>query len=180
MRRWRRDPFYQLETPVFIIHEGQDDPKKCTAKKLERKHMAYLVRERDVPGGAILLHPYAQQAVSPADVQASENGIVGVDCSWERAEEVFERLQCISEPRALPYLLAANPVNYGKPWVLSTAEAIAATLHIVGKQDEAERLLSKFSWHQSFWDLNREPLDAYAACKDSSEVVDVQSEFVQG
>lgn len=174
MRRPRGvgDPFSPLETPILIIYEGQDDPKKCTAKKLERHHMARLVpSEREVPAGSLLLHPYAQQAVSPADRALTDEAIVGLDCSWAHAEQVFERLQGIAEPRALPYLLAANPVNYGKPWVLSTAEAIAATLYIVGKQGEATQLLSKFGFHESFWATNREPLEAYAACADSSEVV---------
>jgi len=77
----------------------------------------------------------------------------------------------------LPYLLAANPVNYGKPFVLSSVEAFAAALVILGHPDEAVSILSKFAWGEQFMVLNREPLAAYAAAEDSSGVVAAQAEF---
>lgn len=166
-----RDPLCPIEATVLIIYEGQDDPRKCTARKLAKFHMAQLVDERQVPAGTLVLDPFAEQALSPADRPLAERAVVGVDCSWEHAREVFGRLRARSEHRALPYLLAANPVNYGKPGKLTTAEAIAATLYICGFQAEAKELLSKIGWHDSFWELNQEPLDAYAACADSREVV---------
>jgi pre-rRNA-processing protein TSR3 len=68
-------------------------------------------------------------------------------------------------------------VNYGKPFVLSSVEAFAAALVILGHPDEAHAVLAKFAWGEQFMTLNREPLNAYAAAVDSSGVVAAQAEF---
>jgi pre-rRNA-processing protein TSR3 len=80
--------------------------------------------------------------------------------------------------RALPFLVAANPVNYGKPFRLTTVEAFAAALVILGDREQAEQVLSKFTWGETFLELNAEPLRRYADCADSTEVVAVQQEYL--
>jgi len=79
----------------------------------------------------------------------------------------------------LPYLIAANPVNYGVPTKLSTVEALSAALYIVGFKEKAEQLLSKFKWGPNFIVLNQEFLEGYARAKDSAEVVELQRGFIR-
>jgi pre-rRNA-processing protein TSR3 len=90
---------------------------------------------------------------------------------------VFKRLRRMKQ-RALPYLVAANPVNFGKPFKLTTVEAFAATLYILGEDEQASRVLGKFNWGHTFSELNRELLRAYSCAKDSSEVIAIQSEYL--
>ena len=55
---------------------------------------------------------------------------------------------------SVPYLLATNPVNYGKPWKLNCVEALAAAFYITGYEDYGRRLLQGFGWGDSFWKVN--------------------------
>lgn len=161
---------------LFAYHAGQCDPKKCTSLKIARFGLVKLVpRTTSLPAGVVLLTPEAERALSPADSpRAARIGLAVLDVSWKRG--IFPRV-ARGVPRALPYLLAANPVNYGKPYVLSSAEAFAAALVVLGREDEAWRLLSKFAWGEQFLRLNHEPLEAYRGARDSAEVVKAQSLF---
>lgn len=158
---------------LVVYHVSQDDPKKNTARKLARFQLAELVERVDrMPRGAILLDPYAERALSPEDIQiAQTRGVVALDCSWRLAEQVFPKARKKAESRALPYLMAANPVNYGKAFQLSTAEALAATCAILREPDQAASLMSKFIWGPTFLALNANPLRDYASSETSREVV---------
>ena len=102
-----------------------------------------------------------------------------VDCSWAKIDETpFSRMKS-GFPRLLPYLVAANPVNYGKPCKLNCVEALAAAFYITGHKEIAKKYLNKFSWGHSFISLNEVLLDQYANCKDGDEVIRVQEEFLE-
>lgn len=80
----------------------------------------------------------------------------------------------------VPYLVAANTVNYGRPYKLNCAEALAAGLWICGFPDDAHLVMSKFGYGEEFLRLNADLLEAYAACKDGMEVIEVQNRFLEG
>jgi len=158
---------------LHVRYEGDDDPDKCTARKLAKFDLAELHRSNRATPYGLVLDPHAEQALSPAD---DPDTLVALDCSWESAD--VDAFDLRGEHRALPFLVAANPVNFGKPFALTTVEALAAALCILGERDHAERILAKFTWGETFLELNDEPLRRYADCADSTEVVAVQDDYL--
>ena len=158
---------------LHVRYVGDDDPEKCTARKLARFDLVTLHEsDRATPRGTVL-DPHAERALSPADDPAR---LVALDCSWTSADP--EAFSLTGRRRALPFLVAANPINHGRPFRLTTVEALAGALSILGERDRAADLLSKFTWGHTFLELNEEPLRRYADCADSNEVVAVQSEYL--
>lgn len=167
--------------PVHVYHTGQDDPKKNTAIKLGRAGKAQLYDDvKRSPRHAVLLNPFAKKALSREDHEdMRKHGLLALDCSWKQAEAAFPVLLGSTRSRALPFLVAANPVNYGRPFVLSTAEALGAALYIVGEQRQARDLLSAVPFGDLFLHLNKNPLDDYAKCATSGEVVAAQMLYLE-
>ena len=161
---------------LVVYHLGQDNPKKCTAKKLAKFGMARIVKHlKRVPHNHILLSPFSKKALSPEDRKF--DGILAIDCSWKNAREVFSKMERRNS-RALPYIVAANPVNYGKPMKLTTAEAFAAALYILGDKKGANMLMNKFKWGVHFLELNMEPLERYRNARTSEEVVSIMEDYL--
>jgi pre-rRNA-processing protein TSR3 len=161
--------------PLYAYRDNSCDPRKCTVKKLERAGFVKIfTRLSQVPHNTLLLDPTAEQALSPAD--RFVKSLTVLDCSWvvlDTGQVSSWRIR-----RALPFLVAANPVNFGKPCTLSSVEALAAALFIMGEKDRAEQILAKLSWGIRFLEVNREPLELYAEAKDSTEIVKIQSLFI--
>jgi len=162
---------------LYVYDLNEDDAKKCTAKKLAKFGMVKIVkRARELPSHAVLLSPLSKKALSMED--ANIKNIVAIDCSWKNADKFFKKFRHRMKERALPYLVAANPTNYGRPYKLSTAEALAAALYIFGNEEMAKQILSKFKWGEHFLQLNKMPLDDYRKAKSSAEVVKAMEEYI--
>ncbi|KAI4317227.1 hypothetical protein L6164_025116 [Bauhinia variegata] len=157
---------------------GQCDIKRCTGRKLARFGLLKELRVSNGFGG-IVLSPVGKQCVSREDYALiKQKGLAVVDCSWARLDDVpFVRLRCTA-PRLLPWLVAANPVNYGRPCELSCVEALSAALTICGEEETANLLLGKFKWGHAFMSLNRELLKAYSNCQNSTDIIAVQNAWL--
>lgn len=164
---------------LYMWDFGQCDARRCSGRKLARFGLARCLRTNQ-PCRGVVLTPTADTAISPADRErAEQSGLCVVDCSWARVDEVpFGKLK-VGVGRLLPFLVAANPVNYGRPLKLSCAEAWAAALYIMGWKEEARGILGKFGWGHGFWGLNEELLERYSRCGNSGEVVEVQNEHIR-
>ena len=176
----RCEPVDRSEVTIVVYHARQCDPRKCSALKLKRHNLVRVVRSpRGLPRGAVILNPLARKAFSPSDrLRLQKRGLVALDLSWKHADDAAKFLRLRGASRCLPYLLAANPVNYGTPTKLSTVEALAAALSIAGFEEDARRLLSVFKWGSTFLSLNAELLKEYSQTRNSTEIVQIQKQFM--
>lgn len=168
-----------INFPVAMWDFNQCDPKKCSGRKLARLKLVKCLKVKQrFPG--LVLSPTGEKCVSPADKEIMETkGVAVVDCSWARIDETPIAALKATHARLLPYLVATNPINYGKPCQLSCVEAIAATMYITGFKKAAKLYLEKFSWGHSFIDLNGELLEIYSNCTDSQSVVKAQNQYIE-
>lgn len=91
----------------------------------------------------------------------------------------MSKLRARGGHRLLPFLVAANRINYGRPMKLNDAEAWAAALYIVGLPQQARQLLESFPYGPEFFKINAHLLDAYAACANAAEVIAVQNDYIK-
>jgi pre-rRNA-processing protein TSR3 len=123
----------------------------------------------------LVLDPFSDKVLLPKD-KSLINSIVGIDCSWNLVDQAFST-KFIGVKRKLPPLLAGNPVNYSKLNKLTTAEAISASLFILGFKKEALAILDKFKWGHTFYDLNQNLLDEYSKLNSEDQLETILKEY---
>jgi len=143
---------------LHVLMFKQDDPRKCSAQKLVKFKLAKDIKK--ISSKSIVLDPFSQKTLLKND-NNNANSITAIDCSWEYAENVF-RKSFSGIHRKLPPLFAGNPINYSKLNKLTTVEALAGALFILGHDEHAKKLLDKFNWGHTFYELNKNLLDEYS------------------
>ena len=164
---------------LVVFEYKHNDPKRDTGMKLVRQGLVRSIKPGD-PFKGIVLSAYGRGLLSPGDSSLiGSAGLAAINCSWNRLDEITNIPGGnLSRHRKLPFLVAANPINYGKAYKLSSAEALAASLAIAGFEEEARQLTEKFSWDREFWKLNQEMISDYRMCKNSSEVEHAQQKYL--
>lgn len=164
-----------MQPRLLYAYLSQDDPRKSTMKKLERFGLVAKVPLARA-SRSLSLTPYSDLFILPSDRElALKTGLLIVDGSWNRITSI-ESLRA-RHSRKLPLLVPVNPVNFGKPGKLSSVEAMAAALFILGFPDAADLVLSKFNWGENFIPMNREPLEEYVKCSSQEEIPAAENLF---
>ncbi len=154
----------------------QDDPFKCTAAKLVKFRLAEQIRS--IGKHTIMLNPFSHAPVLRKDSQIADS-VCAIDCSWEKADDVLKQQRMVARGigRRMPALLAANPVNYSKLGKLSSAEALAGALYILGEYGVATEMMNKFKWGHTFLELNSELLREYSSADTAEEVAIIERRY---
>ena len=161
---------------VFVFMLKQDDPSKCTAAKLVKFRLAQSVKY--IYTKALILNPFSPILLSKQDAKLSDS-VCAIDCSWNRSEHELKNrfLSKHAMGRRLPAMLAANPVNYSKLGRLSTAEALAGSLFILGDKRLAKDFMEKFKWGHTFLELNSSLLEDYSNAENQQEILLIEKEY---
>jgi len=156
-----------------VLMLKQDDPRKCSAAKLVKFGLAKPVTR--TASRTLILNPFSKKTLLKSD-KKFVNSITGIDCSWNLITSAFKK-PFTGISRKLPPLLAGNPINYSKLNKLSTVEALAGAVYILGETDLTHNLLQKFKWGHTFFELNKNLLHDYSKAQSEAEILEICHEY---
>ncbi len=176
----------KFRSTITLYHANQCDKRKCTGIKTWQLYKSqkltsfnqirFVSRISQIPRFSLILNPLAIEKLTRSDGTIYQrSGVTVLDCSWNQAEDIFSKK--FPNLRALPRLIATNPVNYGKQSKLSSVEALAAALYILNFQKMARELLNHFKWGIQFLTLNKNLLTEYTTCSSTSDVMKIEKEY---
>jgi pre-rRNA-processing protein TSR3 len=158
---------------IQVVMLKQDDPKKCSAAKLVKFGLAKNVK--NTTGRTLILDPFSEKILIPSDEKLVDS-VTAIDCSWNLADQtVMQKFHGIH--RKLPPLLAGNPINYAKLDKLTSVEAIAGSLYILGHKNLGLQLLDKFKWGHTFFELNQNLLNDYSQVNSTEQISKISKEY---
>ena len=171
------EEYEEFTIKLSMLYFDQCDPKKCTGKKMERLGLLKEIKFSRNYGG-ILLTPTGKKICSIEDHDIiAKKGICVIDCSWAKFEELHLDLHKI-ETRSLPFMVAVNPVNFGKAYKLSCVEAFAACLFLGGFEKESRFIMDHFKWGEHFFKVNEELFTKYKGIKSQDELKEIQEKYI--
>ena len=156
-----------------VLMLKQDDPRKCSAAKLVKFGLAKPVTR--TASRTLILNPFSKKTLLKSD-KKFVNSITGIDCSWNLITSAFKK-PFTGISRKLPPLLAGNPINYSKLNKLSTVEALAGAVYILGETDLTHNLLQKFKWGNTFFELNKNLLHDYSKAQSEADILEICHEY---
>ena len=173
---------------------------RCSGTRMLKLNLAKNISKfsRDIRA-SIILSPFAKTLLSGKDRQIGlEYGITVIDASWNKLSEEHDPRKVLRKnvktnslqsrdkkqissifsrknARVLPYLVAVNPVNYGKPTKLNTVEAAASALWLLGERSQASEILRPFNYRNEFFKVNQFRLERYSKAENSQEILEIQN-----
>jgi pre-rRNA-processing protein TSR3 len=137
---------------IFIAPPYSIDNPVCTAVRMITANKAEIVD--DIPLEGIILLPQARKELVISDFRyVNEKGLIAIDANWDLLSSIYEKIENKERCRKLPRMIAANPVHPNTEKI-TTAEAIIASLLILGLTVQARSILDMFEWKQTFIDNN--------------------------
>jgi pre-rRNA-processing protein TSR3 len=164
----------EIKLQIFMLF--QDDPTKCTASRLVKFKLAQ--RVNFISEKSVLLNPLSKVSLSRKD-SALSSSICAIDCSWNHTHGILNSRKTLGHrlARRIPSLLASNPTNYSKIGKLSTAEALAGALYILGDRRTPELIMNKFKWGHTFLELNCNILEDYFNAENELQIAEIEKEY---